>query len=197
MRDTTSESLALLGEDGSLSSEKKLQTKFHGFCLQLLFTHNIGKKAAGSRPQPIMGHRGHHVLVGLPPLFLSGTFFPILNPLFWPWLVLRNLRSLIKVFFIPRMPAITSVMITWIDNTGHRNHSHTQVGKGTEVYENSQQTFKEDFSLIAEGNLESYYHPQYSKTLLAFSFWYHGGLKAIYSRKLIFYDRWYKSKTTP
>ena len=135
--------------------------------------------------------------LGLPSPFLSGTFFPILNPLFWPWLVLRNLRSLIKVFFIPRMPAITSVMITWIDNTGHRNHSHTQVGKGTEVYENSQQTFKEDFSLIAEGNLESYYHPQYSKTLLAFSFWYHGGLKAIYSRKLIFYDRWYKSKTTP
>ena len=83
MRDTTSESLALLGEDGSLSSEKKLQTKFHGFCLQLLFTHNIGKKAAGSRPQPIMGHRGHHVLVTR-----SAPSFPL-------WHILSNSEPLI------------------------------------------------------------------------------------------------------
>lgn len=134
--------------------------------------------------------------LGSAPSFLSGTFLPILNPLFWPWLVLRNLRSPIKVFFIPRMPAITSVTITWNDNTVAYEPFHTEAGQGTEVYI-SQQTFKGDFSLIAEGNLEAYYHPQYSKTLLAFSFWYHGGLKAIYSRKLIFYDRWYQSKTTP
>lgn len=44
---------------------------------------------------------------------------------------------------------------------------------------------RKTFSLIAEGNLEVYYHPQYSKTLLAFSF-FDMGLKAIYSRKLIF-----------